>query len=200
MRWLALYLRCRGVPAASIAVVAAMAAGWSLWLTFSDARQVDAQLVVLTVVLLVAAAGSTLAGPDDALERTASAPWPPRRAAHLLVTFGGLVSLPALTLVTDARFEPFDLVVRDTAGMLGLTALGAATLGAHRAWFLPLAGTVLAMFSPSSDTPLGRLVAWPLQPGDATAAALTAAVLALAGAVAYVCRGSAHRVTDATLT
>ncbi|WP_018907674.1 hypothetical protein [Salinispora arenicola] len=200
MRWLVLYLRCRGVPAASVAVVAAVLTTWSLWTGFSDARQVDTFLVMLTIALLVAAAGGTLAGPDEALERTASVPWPPRRAVHLLVTFAVLVLLLALTLVTDARFTSFERVVRDVTGLLGLTALGAAALGAHRAWFLPLSGTVLAVIFVRYDTAFSRLASWPLQPVDVTAAAVIAAVLGLAGAVAYISRGSAPRATDATLT
>ncbi|NIL43230.1 hypothetical protein HCB17_20380 [Salinispora arenicola] len=201
MRWLGLYLRCRGVPAASIAAATTVITAWTLWTIWSDTRQVGTELATLTIALLVAVTGGTLAGPDEALDRTASISWPPRRAIHLLVTLAALALLLALTLVTDTRFTPFELAVRDVIGLLGLTALGAAVLGAHRAWFLPLAGTLLAlMFWSYQHTAVGRLISWPLQPADATAAALTAAALGLAGAVAHIVRGSAPRATDATLT
>lgn len=202
MRWLVLYLRCRGVPAASIAAATTVITVWTLWTIWSDTRQVGTELATLTIALLVAVTGGTLAGPDEALDRTASISWPPRRAIHLLVTLAALALLLALTLVTDTRFTPFELAVRDVIGLLGLTALGAAVLGAHRAWFLPLAATLLALmfqiYQPT--TAVGRLISWPLQPTDATAAAVTAAALGLAGAVAYIIRGSAPRATDATLT
>lgn len=199
MRWIVLYLRCRGVPVASITAVTAVATTWTLWMVFSDTRQVGRELVVLTIALLAAVTGGTLAGPDEALERTAAKSWPPRRAVHLLVTFVVPVLLLALTLRTDARFTPFELVLRDMTGLLGLTALGAAALGAYRAWFLPLSGAVLALIFINYDTAVGRLISWPLQPATTTAA-VTAAALGVAGTAAYITRGSAYRATDATLT
>lgn len=49
-----------------------------------------------------------------------------------------------------ARFGPAGLVVRDAAGLLGLTALGAVTIGIARAWFLPLGWTLAAILFPQS--------------------------------------------------
>ena len=145
MRWLTLYLRSRRIPPALAGAAGCVVLMWSLWSVFSNARTVGSELVVLTVLLLVAALTATLGGPDDALEGTAGLRWPPRRVAHLLAAFLIVVALLGVTLATGARFGPAWLVVRDAAGLLGLTALGAATLGTARAWFLPLGWTLAAI-------------------------------------------------------
>ncbi|SHN46492.1 hypothetical protein [Cryptosporangium aurantiacum] len=43
-------------------------------------------------------------------------------------------------------------MIRDAAGLLGLTALGAATIGVARSWFLPLGWTLLAVVLPALVT------------------------------------------------
>ncbi len=193
MRWLTLYLRSRRAPAALIAVGGCATLMWSLWSISSNSRGVGGDLVVLTVLLLVAALTATLGGPDDELEATAALRWPPRRVAHLAVAFL-IVVLPLLvTLRTGARFGPAWLVLRDTAGLLGLTALGAATIGTARAWFLPLGWTLAAILFPRSEPVLGRILTWQAQEPASTAAAVTAGLLALAGLVAYAATGPARR-------
>jgi anaerobic C4-dicarboxylate transporter len=72
MRWLTLYVRSRRVPIALAVAGGVAVAMWSLWTAFSDARDVDVWLVILTVLLLAAALTTTIEGPDDALERTAA--------------------------------------------------------------------------------------------------------------------------------
>jgi hypothetical protein len=193
MRWLTLYLRARRAPMTLAATGGCAALMWSLWSVFSNDRTVGVQMVVLTVLLLVAGVTATLGGPDDALEGTAGLPWPPRRVAHLLVAFLVVVALLLVTLATGARFGPAWLVVRDTAGLLGLTALGAATVGTARAWFLPLGWTLAAILFPRSEPALGRLLTWQAQPPESTAAAVLAGSLALAGLVAYAAAGPARR-------
>ncbi|NBE83058.1 hypothetical protein [Micromonospora rubida] len=192
MRWLTLYLRSRRVPMALVAAGGCAALMWSLWSVFSDDRGVDVLMVVLTVLLLVAALTATLGGPDDAIERAAGMPWPPRRAAHLLAAFLVVVVLLLATLATGARFGPAWLVVRDAAGLLGLTALGAAAIGTARAWFLPLGWTLVAILFPQSE-PVGQILTWQAQPPESTAAAVTAGLLALGGLVAYAAAGPAPR-------
>jgi hypothetical protein len=165
---------------------------WSLWSAFSNTREVGFQLVILTILLLVAALTVTLGGPDDALETTAAFAWPPRRAAHLLAAFL-IVVVPLLaTLVTGARFGPGWLVVRDAAGLVGVTALGAATLGTARAWFLPLGWTLAAILFPQSETVLGRVLTWQAQEPASTAASVTAGLLAISGLLAYTMAGPAR--------
>jgi hypothetical protein len=166
---------------------------WSLWSVFSDSRNVGVQMVVLTVLLLVAALTATLGGPDDALEKTAGIPWPPRRIAHLLVAFLAVVVLLLATLATGARFGPAWLVVRDAGGLLGLTALGATTIGTARAWFLPLGWTLAATLFPQSERVIGRILTWQAQPAVNTAATVTAGLLALGGLIAYAVAGPARR-------
>jgi hypothetical protein len=166
---------------------------WSLWSVFSDSRDVGVQMVVLTVLLLVAALTATLGGPDDALEGTAGISWPPRRIAHLLVAFLVVVVLLLVTLASGARFGPAWLVVRDAGGLLGLTALSATTIGTARAWFLPLGWTLAAIMFPRSEPVIGRILTWQAQPPVSTAATVTAGLLAFGGLIAYAVAGSARR-------
>ncbi|MET0496198.1 MAG: hypothetical protein ABW000_23990 [Actinoplanes sp.] len=193
MRWLTLYLRSRRAPMALVLAGVLMAGLWSLWLVFSESRGVDLQMVVLTVLILVAAVTATLGGPDDALEKTAAIVWPPRRIAHLLVAFLIIAGLLLVTLATGARFGPVWLVVRDVGGLVGLTALGAATLGTARAWFVPLGWTLAAVMFPQSEPGIARVLTWQTQPPSGTAAAVTAGLLALGGLIAYAVAGPVPR-------
>jgi len=193
MRWLALYLRSRRAPAALVATGVAAAGPWTLWSVFSDSREAGFQLVVLTVLLQLTALTATLGGPDDSLERTAALRWLPRRLAHLAAAFLVVVVPLLATLATGARFGPAWLVARDAAGLLGLTALGAATVGVGRAWFAPLGWTLAAILFPSSEPVLGRILTWQAQPRVSAAAAVTAGLLAVGGFLAYSVAGPARR-------
>ncbi|WP_430788042.1 hypothetical protein [Actinoplanes sp. G11-F43] len=193
MSWLRLYLRSRHVPLAVAAALGVTALMWSLWAAGSTERDVGFQMVVLTVLFLVAALTATLGGPDEALERTASFAWAPRRSAHLLIAFA-VVVLPLLaTLATGARFGPAGMVVRDAAGLLGLTALGAVTVGVSRSWFLPLGWTLIAVIFPVGESVAGRILTWQAQDPADVAAMVTAGVLAAGGLVAYTVAGPAMR-------
>ncbi|MEU4163083.1 hypothetical protein [Actinoplanes sp. NPDC026670] len=194
MRYLALHLRSRRVPAALVAAAGGTLLMWSVVAAFSAVPDADPTMVVLLVLLLAASSAHTLGGPDDALERTGARRWPPLRAVHLLVAFALITGLVLATLPTGARFGPATMVVRDTAGLLGLTAVGAATLGAARSWFVPLAWTLPALMFPfAGDSVAGRILTWPSQPPDSHAAAVTAAVAAIAGLAVYALRGPALR-------
>jgi hypothetical protein len=193
VRWLTLYLRSRRVPVALAGAAGCLAVTWSLWSVSSNSRTVGLEMVVLTVLLLVAALTATLGGPDDALEQTAGLPWPSRRAAHLLGAFLVVVVLLSITLATGARFAPAWLVVRDAAGLLGLTALGATTIGTARAWFLPLGWTLPAILFPRAEPLAGAILTWQAQPPASTAAGVTAGLLALGGLIAYAAAGPARR-------
>ena len=83
-RWLPLYLRSRRVPRAAPISLATIAAAVLLWSAAADRPEVDPSLAALTLVLALAPLIPTLAGDDDALEKTAALPWPPRRALHLI--------------------------------------------------------------------------------------------------------------------
>jgi hypothetical protein len=192
MRWLALHLRCRQVPGALAAAAAATAAMWLLQIR-ADEGPAGPTLVLMTTLLVVVTLTGTLGGPDEALERTASLPWAPRRAVHLLVALAVVVGLLAVTLPTGTGFGPVGLVLRDAAGLLGVTALCASLVGAARAWFVPLAWAIAAAFYPASGPVLGEVLTWPGQPLENAAAAAAAAVLAVAGLIAYALAGPAPR-------
>ena len=195
MRWFTLYLRSRRAPVALGLTGGCTVLMWSLWSVFSDSRTVGVQMVVLTVLLLVAGLTATLGGPDDALDGTAGLRWRPRRLVHLLAVFLVVVVMLGATLATGARFGPAWLVVRDAAGLLGLTALGAATIGTARAWFLPLGWTLAAVLFPRSETVVAEVLTWQAQPPASTGATVTAGVLALGGLIAYTAGGPVRRAT-----
>lgn len=147
---------------------------------------------MLTVLLLVAVLTMTLSGPDDELDETGALAWPARRALHLLsalVVVGGEL---LITQVTDARFGPVVLVLRDAAGLLGLTALSAAVIGTAKAWSVPLAWTLAAIAFPPRDSLLGRVLTWQTQEPPSSAAAVTATVLALTGLITHAMTGPAR--------
>lgn len=195
MRWLKLYLRSRrAFPALTIAT-AAIALMWALWLVYSESTTIDPRMLSLTVMLAVAALLPTLSGADDALDHTASVNWPVRRAGHLLLATAVITALLLLTTVTGARFGPFPLVLRNTAGLVGLAALGAALLGAGRAWLAPLTWTlvtVMPFLEPSPKLAM-QVAGWPIQPAGTTAATVCAGILAAAGLLAYTLHGCPRR-------
>ncbi|GAA3876198.1 hypothetical protein [Streptomyces lannensis] len=193
MRGLTLYVRSRRVPTALGAAVAATGTTWLPATIFSDTGEVSSTVLVLTVLLLVAAVTTTLGGPDDTLDRTAARPWGWLRLSHLATALGCMLLLA--TLLTGPRFGPFGSVVRDTAGLLGLTALGSATIGTARAWFLPLGWTLGATAYPGTGT-AGEVLTWQTQVPDSRPAALVAAVLAAVGIAAYVSRGPRPRTSS----
>ncbi|MEV0133295.1 hypothetical protein AB0H83_33125 [Dactylosporangium sp. NPDC050688] len=193
MRWLTLYLRSRQAPLALILAAGCVALLWALWSAFSDDRDVDVPMVILTVLLTVATLTATLGGPDDALERTGSLPWLPRRAAHVLVAFAVVVLLVLVTQATGARFGPAWLVVRDAAGLSGLTALGAATVGVARSWFPPIAWTLASITVALPDKTWADVATWQVQPPGNRPAAITAGVLAAGGLLVYAVLGPTRR-------
>ena len=202
MRWLQLYLRSRRVPLALTIAAAVIALVWVLWLTYTDTPTINLRLVNLTVMLAVAAFAATLGGADDALDSTASMNWPVRRAGHLLLTATAITGLLVLTTMTDARFEPLTIVVRNTVGMLGLTALGAAVLGAARSWIAPLSWTLIAvlpMMGPSKQLNM-QVVGWLIQPAGTTAATVCAVILAVTGLLGYALYGCPRRPAAETAT
>ena len=187
MKYVTLHLRARRVPAAAIVALTTSACAWLAWLLASNTRQAGAPLAAVAVMLACVAVSVTLAGDDEALDRTAAFSWPRLRAIHLLTAFGLLLGLFAVTLATPVQFGPFAFVVRDTAGLLGLTALGAVMLGAQRAWFAPVCLSVIAVFWGGPTTNHGlQVLTWMTQPVGTTASTITAIALATIGAGAYV--------------
>jgi hypothetical protein len=194
MRPLVLYLRSRNVPLAVAAAVGGVAALWSI--DRATDHRVAGVLALLAVVAATLAAGPGLAGADIDLDRTAAIPWPPRRAAHVVAAGAAVIGMVTATWLTGDQLAPAAQVTRDSIGMTGLIALGAATLGASHAWIPPLSWTLLSWTAVSLPWPLPathrQVLTWMLQPADATAAMVTALVLGAAGVLAYAALGPAH--------
>ncbi|MET8198843.1 hypothetical protein [Micromonospora taraxaci] len=200
MRWLQLYLRSRRVPLALGVATAVITLVWAVSLAYTDATTIHARAASLAIMLAVAAVGTTLNGADDALDHTASVNWPLRRAGHLLLAAAVITALLSLSALTDVRYEPLALVLRNTAGLLGLTALGTALFGAALSWIAPLTWTLIAVLpflGPSSDVRV-QVASWLTQPAGTTAATACAAVLAVTGLLAYALRGGPLRPASET--
>ena len=193
MRWLALYLRSRRVPAALAVAAGSAVVLWSLWSIFSDSPDAGLPMVVLSILILAVAVSTTFTSPDGDLDRTAALAWRPRRALHVVAALAVVLLLLLATLATGARFGPAAVVLRDAAGLLGLAALGAATLGASRSWFLPLGWTLAVMVFPPMAGTAGHILTWQVQATDSTAAAATAAVFGVLGMAAYALAGPLRR-------
>jgi hypothetical protein len=195
MRLLVLYLRSRNLPLAVAGAAGSVAALWSI--DRATDHRMAGLVALLAVVAATLAAGPGLAGADIDLDRTAAVPWPPRRAAHLAAAGAAVIAMVTATWVTGHQLAPAGQVTRDTIGMTGLIALGAATLGANQAWIPPLSWTLLswtvtALPWPSPATHR-QVLTWMLQPTDATAATVTALVLGATGVVVYAVAGPAQQ-------
>lgn len=180
MRWLTLYARSRQVPASVVAALLGAAAVWSL----SDSTRPDPRLMSLVLTVIVAATSIGLSGQDLRLDRTAAIRWLPRRALHVLLT--GLLAGAVLWALADDAVE---FAVRDSAGLMGLAALGAAAFGGQFAWTLPFGWFSIALFVPPADGVPVQVASWMLAPPGTAAATWTAVVLATAGTAAYAVGG-----------
>ncbi|MFJ8510007.1 hypothetical protein [Streptomyces avermitilis] len=190
MRWLTLYARSRQVPASLAAVVISAVAVGALARDGSGGPG-DPRLPVLVLATGAMAASIGLSGQDLALDRTAAIRWVPRRAAHVLLCGAvvGTVLLTVQAMGEDLATTAF--VVRDSAGLMGLAALGAALSGGQYAWTLPFAWLSFSFFAPApTSAPLPLQVAsWMLLPPGTAAGTWTALVLAVAGTAAYTVTG-----------
>ncbi|MEU6356269.1 hypothetical protein ABZ896_44350 [Streptomyces sp. NPDC047072] len=186
MRWLMLYARSRQVPASLAAVLVSTVAAGALARGEGPA---DPRLPVLILATGAMAASIGLGGQEPALDRTAAIRWAPRRAGHVLlagaVVAGVLLGVQAL----GASMASTAFVVRDSAGLMGLAALGAVLSGGRYAWTLPFAWLSYAFFAqPSTSTPT-QVATWLLQPSGTPAATWTALALTAVGTSAYAVAG-----------
>ncbi|MEU6966963.1 hypothetical protein AB0A71_04300 [Kitasatospora aureofaciens] len=187
MRWLTLYARSRQVPASAAAVVLIALATWAL--NHNGAGPMDLGIAVLILTANVTAASVGLGGPDVALERTAAIRWAPRRAAHALLA--GAVAGAALLAAQAAGAElaPATLVVRDSAGLIGLAALGAVLCGAQAAWALPTGWLMVTLLVPALPGTAGQVIDWMISPPGTAAATATALALLVTGTGLYAVAG-----------
>ncbi|MEV6506740.1 hypothetical protein AB0M61_11520 [Streptomyces sp. NPDC051642] len=195
MRWLTLYARSRQVPASLAALVISAAAMRTLAGDGGQGPGDDPRLPVLVLATGVMAASIGLSGQDLALDRTAAIRWVPRRAAHVLLA-GAVVAAVLLavqmtgTPMADTRFMAgTEFVVRDSAGLTGLAALGAALSGGRYAWTLPFAWLSFTFFAPAATSTAMRVATWMLLPAGTAAGTWTALLLLGVGTAAYAFAG-----------
>ncbi|MEU3612286.1 hypothetical protein ABZ725_08195 [Streptomyces sp. NPDC006872] len=191
MRWLTLYARSRQVPASLAAVVISAVAVWALARGGGEGPG-DPRLLVLVLATGAMAASIGLGGQDLALDRTAAIRWMPRRAAHVLLA-GAVVGTVLLTVQSmggdGGGMATAAFVVRDSAGLMGLVALGAAVSGGQYAWTLPYAWLSFSFFAPPPTSAPTQVATWMLLPADTAAGTWTALFLTVAGTAAYAVAG-----------
>ncbi|MEV7925838.1 MULTISPECIES: hypothetical protein [unclassified Kitasatospora] len=194
MRWLMLYARSRQVPTSAAAVTFIALVVWAFnrggGTGAADAADSINPVAYFVLAAGVAAGSVGLGGQDPALDRTAAIRWAPRRAAHALLI--GAVAGAALLAVQAAgpKFAPTEVVVRDSAGLVGLAGLGVVLCGAHLAWTLPtgwLAITVLV--PPMPPNVVGKSLGWMVYPAGTEASTWAAVALLVTGAGAYALAG-----------
>ncbi|MEU6522925.1 hypothetical protein ABZ892_08755 [Streptomyces sp. NPDC046924] len=188
MRWLTLYARSRQVPASLAAVVISTVAAWALSRNGGGGPG-DPRLPVLLLAAGAMAASTGLSGQDLALDRTAAIRWMPRRAAHVLLA-GAVVGTALLAVrATGEDMASTAFVVRNSAGLMGLAALGAALSGGQYAWTLPFAWLSFAFFAPPPTSVPTQVASWMLLPPGTTAGTWTALALTVVGTAAYAVAG-----------
>ncbi|MGX1474404.1 UNVERIFIED_CONTAM: hypothetical protein RKD50_003212 [Streptomyces canus] len=188
MRWLTLYARSRQVPAALAAVLIGAVTVWAL-ARDGNAGPGDPRIPVLVLTTGTMAVSVGLGGQDPALDRTAEIRWIPRRAAHVLLA-GVAVAASLLTVrTTGVSMATTAFVVRDSAGLMGLVALGAALSGGEYAWTLPFAWLSLVFFAPPPTSAPMHVAMWMLLPSGTAAGTWTALVLTIVGSTAYAVAG-----------
>ncbi|MCX4745207.1 hypothetical protein OG455_06675 [Kitasatospora sp. NBC_01287] len=188
MRWLMLYARSRQLPTSGAAVTLVALAVWAL-AQGSGKGPADLTIALLVLATNVAVASVGLGGQDAALESTAAIRWLPRRAAHVLLI--GAVAGAALLAVQAAGPElaPAALVVRDSAGLVGLAALGAVLCGAPFAWTLPTGWLAFTVVVQPPGGIAGEVACWMIFPPGTAAATVTASALLATGTVLYAAAG-----------
>ncbi|MFE9023870.1 hypothetical protein ACFYNL_35620 [Streptomyces sp. NPDC007808] len=188
MRWLTLYARSRQVPASLAAVVISTVAVWALARGAGEGPG-DPRWPVLVLAAGAMAASIGLSGQDLALDRTAAIRWVPRRAAHVLLagTVVGTVLLAVQSMGTGMTTTAF--VVRDSAGLMGLVALGAALWGGQYAWTLPFTWLSFSFFAPPATSTPMQVATWMLLPPGTAAGTWTALALTVVGTTAYALAG-----------
>lgn len=186
MRFVVLYARSRGIPAALAVVVVSVAALLAL------ARATDSTLYFGLIAMAIAAGawGSGFVGDDPELDRTASVRWPVRRIVHLVLAAAAAAGIVlAFWSTVDPPLLPVDVVWRDVVGLAGLTALGTTVLGGRLAWAPPLGWAAILLLVPPDPTGAWPVVTWLAQPVGSTAAMITAVVLGVAGLACYAVFG-----------
>ncbi|MFF0390182.1 hypothetical protein ACFYS8_16070 [Kitasatospora sp. NPDC004615] len=188
MNWLVLYARSRQVPLSAAVVAAVALSVWALVDTApAGAEDRGTTALVLTANVLAAVVG--LGGQDAVLDRTAAIRWAPRRAAHVLLIGAAAGAAVLAVQAVGPELASVSVVVRDSAGLAGLAALGAACWGTTYAWALPTGWLAFTMLVPPLGGVQGRVGMWLIQPAGTTAATVTASALLVVGTTLYAAAG-----------
>ncbi|MFJ9560483.1 hypothetical protein ACIRQQ_10625 [Streptomyces fuscichromogenes] len=189
MRWVTLYARSRRVPASLAVLLISTAAAWALARDGSGEQPADPRLPVLVLATGAMAVSVGLGGQDLALDRTAAIRWVPRRAAHVLLGGALVAAIPLAVQAAGTGLAATAFVVRDSAGLMGLAAVGAAVCGGSYAWTLPFAWLSYSFSTPLPTGVPGQVASWMLLPPGTAAGTWTAVVLTAAGTAAYAVAG-----------
>ncbi|MDX3803876.1 hypothetical protein PV723_35100 [Streptomyces sp. AK04-3B] len=189
-----LYARSRGLRLTLVSL--AGTAAFALWTSFTgDGAPPEpgwaSPVVALLPSLAAVAIGASLHAPSDELDRTAVRAWWSRRLVHLLALTVVAGVLLLITVRGDGLGFGPAAVIRNLLGGVGLTAAGAALLGARLSW-LPASCHVGVAFL-AADSAHGRAVAawaWPTPPGQSAAAWWAAGTAFVLGAGLYAVRGA----------
>ncbi len=183
-----LYARSRQVPASLAAVMLSAMAVWAL--ARDGGREPwDPRPPVLVLAAAAMAVSIGLSGQDLALDRTAALRWAPRRAAHVLLSSGIVATAVLAVQAVGEDMATIAFVVRDSAGLMGLVALGAALSGGQFGWTLPFAWLAFSFFAPPATGVPMQVATWMLLPPGTAAGTWTALVLTVAGTTAYAFAG-----------
>lgn len=190
-----LHARARGLRSAGVALfVLAVGGAWVEGLLSSATVGLPGAMVqALTAVGAVALIGAGLIGADPDLEASTPRVRPRLRLVHLtvaLLAVAGTLVLGQLAF-GPATHEP-GATLRNVTGLGGLLALTATVIGGRLAWTVPFVWVLALLVVGPREVGWRLIASMPLLPADATAAATTAAVLALAGAAAYSTRSAAR--------
>jgi lysylphosphatidylglycerol synthetase-like protein (DUF2156 family) len=188
VRWLTLYVRSRQAPASLAAMVISTVTMWAL---AGDGGKGpgDPRLPLLVLATGAMAASIGLAGQDSALDRTAAIRWLPRRAAHVLLAAAVVAAIPLLVQTLGKDMTTTAFVVRDSAGLMGLVALGAVISGRQNAWMLPFAWLSFTFLAPPATSAPMRVASWMLLPPGTATGTWTALAIAVFGTTAYAVAG-----------
>ncbi|MFC7548748.1 hypothetical protein [Plantactinospora sp. GCM10030261] len=189
MRWLTLYLRCRGIPTSAGAALTGVTVLW--WLGHAtDVPRLKLSIALLAVLVATVAFGPGLAGADPALDRTAGLAWLPRRAAHILAVMATAAVVSAVPALVGEPVAAVEFLVRNAAGVGGLLALGGVAWGAQWAWLLPVGWSLAVLLSGPASSPAYReVLTWMMQPAGTMSATATAVTIAFVGVVIHAAFG-----------
>lgn len=186
LAWLFLRSRLAGWCTLGLGIVSMLFAIWCfIYASIGDIPIIATVTVPLLMATLIV---GTTKGPFGETERSASQSLVPLRVGQLtgmlLIASGGL-SAGALFWTGDGASE---VLSRNLLGLVGVGLLAALPLGASVAWVAPTTLAFFAIFGSqdrAAEYDYTALWSWPARAGDDRVAVSLAAVLIVAGLLAY---------------